>query len=326
MAGVETEPELVVPKPLRCVNRRVVKPFVCMNNNGFVVLLYQNEGRIFYVVGKISGAGGEEERDEQESPLSHGIEWGVEKSFVEGCNVQAAINENGIIVLVRSKLYARTCHFSVGKLEETDKYIKWSQTDERLCSGVNPTVAMVGNTVLFFHESDYGLYRSYCNVGKLEENNLQITGQRDCRVRALDGYKEVSVAITNENKVVVSCRTSVGSNLFYGVGQLDSSLGELNLVRQYASGYYSRISVLNNGIVVDVHESKVGAGLLYTVGKLQTNDSTTTVSWFDSHRYDSGYYPSVAVCDNYCMIEVHTALRVNSRLWHRLGKLSETRF
>ena len=188
----ETEPELVVPKPLRCVNRRVVKPFVCMNNNGFVVLLYQRDGRIFSVVGKISGAGGEEERDEQESPLSHGIEWGVEIPFGVGCNVQAAINENGIIVLVRSRLYTRTCLFSMGELNETEKSINWLQRDERLCSGVNPTVAMVGDTVFFFHESDYGLYRSYYNVGKLGENNrIELHVQRDCRVRALDGYKDL---------------------------------------------------------------------------------------------------------------------------------------
>ena len=45
-----------------------------------MVLLYEWSTDIYSVVGRLSGAG-EEERDEQEPPLHHGIEWGVEQGY-----------------------------------------------------------------------------------------------------------------------------------------------------------------------------------------------------------------------------------------------------
>ena len=126
-----------------------------------------------------------------------GIEWGLEQDHGEGSKVQAALNEHGVIVLVRSQVNARRCAYSVGMVKE-DKTIEWLQRDEHLCNGVNPTVAMVGDIVLFLHEASYGTYHSFYNVGRVGQNNrMWITGRRDTRVDALDGCKESSVAITD---------------------------------------------------------------------------------------------------------------------------------
>ena len=77
-----------------------------------------------------------------------------------------------------------------------------------------------------------------------------------------------------------------------------------------------------NGMVIEVHEAAFGSGLRYKCGRLQSDN---TIIWFGGFLYGYGYYLSVAVCDNYNMIEFHTqsAFRTSGRLWYSLGDLSE---
>lgn len=254
----EVEPFLATPRELNAVSRNVTLSYARMNKE-YVVLFYENVSHtnIYHIVGKLNGTGNEEESSEQEPLLSHhGIDWGLEQDYGAGCNVQIALNDNGVVVLVRSRTITRKCAYSVGKVTEA-KTIEWFQRDEHLCSGVNPTVAMMGDTVLFLHEADYGLNRSYYNVGKVGQNSkMWITGRRDARVEALDGCKESSITIMNDGIVVISCRNKVGSNLHYAVGKLDDVLlDSVEFKGRYSSGYYSRINVLSNGMPYGVRNS-----------------------------------------------------------------------
>jgi len=77
--------------------------------------------------------------------------------------------------------------------------------------------------------------------------------------------------------------------------------------------------------VVEVHNATAAAGpLWYRLGQI---DGQTNIQWSASHRYDTGFNPSVAVSGS-TVVEVHNAGLPNAgrstALWYRIGDIVDT--
>jgi hypothetical protein len=95
--------------------------------------------------------------------------------------------------------------------------------------------------------------------------------------------------------------------------------------KQYDTGEDPSVSMNNQKVIVETHSSPgtlfdPGIKLWYHVGKLT---SDTTVDWGDSHQYDTGWEPSVAINDLGQVVQVHLTDSVNQvDLWYRVGKVN----
>jgi hypothetical protein len=79
-----------------------------------------------------------------------------------------------------------------------------------------------------------------------------------------------------------------------------------------------------NSTVVEVHQGSNGVGpLWYRVGTITTFPLTTyqVIAWSDSHQYDNGAFPAVAV-NGTRVVEAHEG--GNGRLWYRTGQIQST--
>ncbi len=296
-------------------------PCVCLNDSGTVVVFYQTSGKVYYVVGICDLL------HEHDTPTSkHRLDWGVPMLYGDGCNVQAAINDQNEVVLVRSRTRKRECMYRAGKIDVGAMCIDWWSNEMHLCFGANPTVALVGNTILFVYEAQYGSYRSYYEVSKIEDK--QVWAPRNLKPRhipELDECKEVSIAITQSGRVVITCRNAVGSGLYCAVGSLrDATLCDVTLIgTSYVSGYYSCISVLNDGIVVSIHEDEAwgSSSLKLICGRV----CDSVINWEEERDLDRGYKPSVAVSNKQQMIVVHvdkSGVLAHGELKYKFGTLS----
>ena len=300
-------------------------PCVCLNDSGTVVVFYQSRGKGYYVIGNTDL---QHEHDTSKSSLNskHRLDWGDAQLYGDGCNVQAAINEQNEVVLVRSRTGRRECMYRVGNVDVSAKCINWWSNEMCLCSGVNPTVALVGNTVLFVYEVAYGLYRCYYEVSKIE--NKQIWASRNLKARLipeLNGCKEVSIAINQSGQVVITCRNALGSGLYCAVGSLiDATLCDVMLNgTPYVRGYYSSVSVLNNGIVASAHQDEAfgSSSLKLLCGRV----SDSVINWEEEQELDHGYKPSLAVSNKQQMIVVHvdkSGVQTHGELKYKFGTLS----
>jgi hypothetical protein len=92
----------------------------------------------------------------------------------------------------------------------------------------------------------------------------------------------------------------------------DVSLGFAN---SYDSGFYPHISVNNNGIAVEVHQSKGAGTLWYHVGVL----TGCNCQFGGSNQYDSGRTPAVACNDGGVVVEVHQSDGPSTKMWYHVG-------
>lgn len=285
-----------------------------------MVVLFEVSGHISYIVGSATL--------QQDSSLSafHGIhmDWGKVQNYGDGCNVQAALNENDDIVVVRSRVYRRECMYRVGKVDHQKRCISWRE-EIVLAKGANPTLALNEQTLLFVYEAEWGQYRCSYEVCRLECGILwapRSSNSKANRLSALDDCKEISVAMNKTSRVIFSCRSNIGSNLYCAVGDLvDTCLLNVYMVETpYSNGYYSHIALLDSGLVVSVHQNSLGS--IYMTGHLQDK----AIKWWHEKELGSGFKPSVGVSnDKKLMIIVRTdesAIRAHGELKYKLGWLS----
>ncbi|MEW9502783.1 HBL/NHE enterotoxin family protein [Jeotgalibacillus marinus] len=101
-------------------------------------------------------------------------------------------------------------------------------------------------------------------------------------------------------------------------GYEDSNLVDwVNIGTKYDSGKRPSIAVMEDGTVIEVHDSGHG-GLFYKTGKL--NGSKIDWDFSGGKKYDSGYSPSIAVTKDGKIIEVHD--NGGSSLFYKTGKLN----
>ena len=137
-----------------------------------------------------------------------------------------------------------------------------------------------------------------------------------------NGYNP-SVAANSGTVVEVHNGTSGAGPLWYRVGKVNGSTITWNDSHPYDNNGYNPSVAMNSFVgrdttVVEVHNGTSGAGpLWYRVGKV----NGSTITWNDSHQYDNGFNPSVALAGN-IVVEVHNGTFGVGPLWYRMGKLN----
>ena len=116
-----------------------------------------------------------------------------------------------------------------------------------------------------------------------------------------------SVTLNNRNIVVAVCNSEVGSTLKSRVGvvsEVDGGLSiDLGEDEGYGSGFFPRVSVNNDGIIVEVHQSLMRE-VRYRIGRV--NEATKTIDWWqESPKIKKGYAPAVALTDNGHVVVVY---------------------
>jgi hypothetical protein len=135
-------------------------------------------------------------------------------------------------------------------------------------------------------------------------------------------------------ETAVEVHEGTGGALFYHTGTeaypLISAFVTWNNSKQYDSGYLPSVSIdpfpLDHlpgftATVVEVHQAGTGVSKLwYHVGTLSLSSTgTPSLSWGPSHEFDTGYAPSVSVC-NGLAVEVHQGNP--GTLWYSMGTVS----
>jgi hypothetical protein len=95
----------------------------------------------------------------------------------------------------------------------------------------------------------------------------------------------------------------------------DDKFGEAD---DYGTGKWSDIALNNGKVVVGVHNTEDSKSLYYRVGKVDGGK----IDWADeSHDYDNGVNPSVAINDDGLVVEVHKSQGASNALWYRVGNV-----
>jgi len=150
----------------------------------------------------------------------------------------------------------------------------------------------------------------------------------------LEGYHAVSVVGYSEKLKAWKCKNSWGTawgedGYFWIAYDVCGINNYMYLVVDYSAYYsYPMLSLggstkhdqgaspavaLSRSASVEVHQSHRELALWYRSG-------STTGSWNESHKYDQGWGPDVAINDNGLAVEVHKSQSA-STLWYHVGQL-----
>ena len=116
-----------------------------------------------------------------------------------------------------------------------------------------------------------------------------------------------SVTLNNSNIVVTVHNSDIGSTLRSRVGVVSEVDGRFSINwgkdRRYGAGFFPRVSMNNNGIVVEVHQSLMRE-VRYRIGRV--NEATKTIDWWQENQtIEKGYAPAVALTDNGHVVVVY---------------------
>lgn len=186
-------------------------------------------------------------------------------------------------------------------------------------SGIHPAVAVnAGGTVVEVHETQSPVSsKMYYHVGQANGSNNTVSFGSS---HSYDDGNQPDVALNDAN-VVVEVHESNGpsSNLWSRVGIVDTGKQTISFgdSQNYDVGSTPSVAVNNSNVVIEVHQSNgPSANLWYRVGTV--DPSSKTLTFGDSHSYDTGANPSVALTDDGFVIEVHQS-QAYSTLWKRIG-------
>ena len=119
--------------------------------------------------------------------------------------------------------------------------------------------------------------------------------------------KYPSVTLNNSSTIVAVHNSDVGSTLKCRIGLVSEVDGSFSVDwgkdRQYGTGFFPRVSMNNDGIVVEVHQSFMRE-VRYRIGRV--NEATKTIDWWQgSQTIEKGYAPAVALTDNGRVVVVY---------------------
>ena len=187
--------------------------------------------------------------------------------------------------------------------------------------GKLPCIALNdSNTVIEVHESNGLSSNIWYHVGIVNPSDKTISWGSSHKY---DSGLKPRVSLNNKG-IAVEVHESDGlsNNMWYHVGTVNSSEKKIDWggSHKYDTGSSPSVSINNNGIAVEVHQSDgPSTDLWYHVGII--NESGKTIDWGSSHKYDSGSRPSVTILDNGLIIEVHKS-QTYSTLWYHIGQVN----
>lgn len=131
-----------------------------------------------------------------------------------------------------------------------------------------------------------------------------------------------SVDINSGNVVVEVHQSEWQSTLWYHVGRLNGNTIQWGSSRKYDDGITPTVALNDQGVVVELHKTQnpLSSALWYHVGTV--NPSDLSIQWSDSHKFDDGNNPSVALNNGGVVVEVHeTSNAVNHKMWYHVGRI-----
>lgn len=276
-------------------------PHVCLNNKGLVVVFYGKYKSLYYRVGKCN-------RDVV-------VTWGDECFYHDGFFPQAVLGDNNVIVVVRSHVIRRRCSCRVGKVIKESLTIKWGKEFNTLGNGtgINPSVALIEQpkledcTVIIFYEtSEFFKYRSFYSVGRFNDTATRLLslGQTEKRVPELDHCRNISVSANKEGTLLLMFQSSIGHTLSYAIGKYEGSVIHNLMPISFTIGYFPKVSLLNDGMAIEIHEAALGSSLVIKYGNIEDDGK---IQWSKGQKYESAYKPSLACTDDHKLVEVHTS-------------------
>ncbi len=117
--------------------------------------------------------------------------------------------------------------------------------------------------------------------------------------------------------------------MFYRVGQLtdnkiewgSSSSNDPPMKKYLGNGAYPKITLNDNGRVIEVHKGQFFDKCVYRVGWYHSDNRE--IDWGLSHHYSFGYFPTVALSNDGIVVSVFQDNLFTKHLNYRIGKLSQ---
>lgn len=264
-----------------------------------------------------------------------GVTWYEEHRYDRGINVDAAVNNSGMVVEVHNAHSdPDELWYNAGVLDTANKVVNWFllPDDKRHYSsgGIDPTVALNDSGIVVEVHATEG-NNLYCRAGVLNSGNGTITWSPSAKY---DTGRRPSVGINNDNMVVEVHQSPDGSDLWYNVGKVEQikngnyaiAWGDLTKKRQYDAGEYPSVAFCGDKIL----EAHTGKQLWCTIGELDAQDKEIDWVSYENKRTTYAYpyeeegsvHPDVALNEQ-SGFEVHRSSS-SDYLWWRPGKASNT--
>lgn len=235
--------------------------------------------------------------------------------YDNGKDPSVAMNQHNTVVEVHktqspfsSKMYYHVGHFNGNS-------ISWGGSHS-YDKGSTPSVAVNRHNVVVEVHKSQSKNELWYHVGTVNPSNKTINFGGSIKYDG--GAKEPTVALNNNNQVVLVNETSGGGSLYYRVGTVNTHNKTLSLgpVRWYASGSCPAVTLSDDGTVYEIHRE--GGDWLYSKkGKISGN----TINWTSNRKFDSGIQPSVAANDTY-VVQSHDATNTDG-LWASVGLITD---
>jgi hypothetical protein len=254
--------------------------------------------------------------------------------YDDGAQTSVALHSSNLVLEFHQGTFSRTFYYRLGLANANG--VSWGPTRETGFSGNWPTVAIseegyvivVGSLTSTRNKNEL-----YYRVGWIDPY-----GGKDQFINWLtgaihwDGGFHTSIAM-NDAGIIVGVHESnniSNNNLHYRVGRLrNPAAGDYTIQWdsghagiRYDSGKNPHIAINNHNQVVEVHQSAQGNLLHYRRGTVHFSDSSATIAFGESQRYNSfAQQPAVALLDSGRVLELHVHEK-SYELYSRVGQLS----
>jgi hypothetical protein len=277
---------------------------VAINSNNDFVEVHQSTttfGGLWYWCGNVDGV-----------VMNFSGHDGIQNSDADndGYNPAVAVVGSTVIEVHDSGGISPSLYFWIGQIQNNHT-VNWI-TNTQYDDGANPTVAANHDGVIIeVHRAGTPINNDlWWSTFRLNVTNAPTPlqhGKISGAGLSSDSGFDPSVAVNNKGIVVeVHCAERAGASLgvtplWYWIGQLQmnntiSWIGHA----QYDVGNYPSVTIDDNNMVYEIHQTKGGGTLWQRVGQAVITNGVGSINWFDyfgqgqtSYQFDSGYLPAI---------------------------------
>jgi hypothetical protein len=275
-------------------------PRIAINSSNVFVEVHQagSFGGLWYWCGTVNGV--------VQTFSGHG-EIKNSKNGNGGYSPSVAISGNTVIETHDSGGPLPSLYFWIGQIQQSGSTytVNWV-TNSKYDSGVHPTVAVNKNGIIVEVHPSSTLVTNDLWWTTFQLNGTSAPKQlKHAKLEKDTGFNP-SVAINNNGIVVeVHCSlpagNAIGATLWYWIGRLNSSnsidwLGHA----QYDNGNYPSVTLDDNNLVYEIHQTQGGGTLWQRVGRVVISGNSASIDWYDyfgqgktSYEFDDGYLPAI---------------------------------
>lgn len=233
--------------------------------------------------------------------------------YDKGWGPVVSLNNHGVAVEVHKSQSASTLWYHVGQISGNE--VNWGDS-HKYDTGLHPGVAVNdGGVVVEVHQGS-GQTKLYYRVGFVNGSSIDFGDSHE-----FDNGLHPRVAINNHNQVVAIHQSENTATIWHHVGTIDLSSKTIawGSSHKIDSGYYPSVALDDWGRVIEVHQSEATISLWYHTGNIIKDE--LRVDWIrESQKYDTGYYPMIAMNNSLQAIEIHQS-ETELRTWYHSGTL-----